>query len=42
MAPGVTASFSLNFLKSSLLLNVHVFSADTKHERHFKISSVNW
>ena len=25
MAPGVTASFSLNFLKSLLLLNVHVF-----------------
>ena len=42
MAPGVTASFSLNFLNSSLLLNVHIFFADTKHERHFKITSVNW
>ena len=42
IAPGVTASFSLNFLNSLLLLNVHVFSADTKHERHFKITSVNW
>ena len=42
MAPGVAARFSLNFLNSSLLLNVHVFSADTKHERHFKITSVNW
>ena len=42
MAPGVTASFSLNFLNSSLLLNVHVFSADTKHERHLKVTSVNW
>ena len=38
IAPGVT----LNFLNSLLLLNVHVFSADTKHERHFKITSVNW
>ena len=34
--------FSLNFLNSLLLLNVHVFSADTKHERRFKITSVNW
>ena len=42
IAPGVTASFSLNFLNSLSLLNVHVFSADTKHERHFKITSVNW
>ena len=42
IAPRVTASFSLNFLNSLLLLNVHVFSADTKHERHFKITSVNW
>ena len=41
MAPGVTASFSLTFLNSLLLLNVHVFSADTKYERHFKITSVN-
>ena len=32
MVPGVTESFSSNFLNSSLLLNVHVFSADTKHE----------
>ena len=37
IAAGVTASFSLNFLNSLLLLNVHVFSADTKHEKHFKI-----
>ena len=42
IAPGVTASFSLNFLNSLLLLNVQVFSADTKQERHFKITSVNW
>ena len=44
IAPGVTANFSLNFLNSLLLLNVHVFSADTKHEKHFKITSrsVNW
>ena len=42
ITPGVTASFSLNFLNSLLLLNVHVFSADTNHERHFKITSVNW
>ena len=27
---------------SLLLLNVHVFSADTKHKRYFKITSVNW
>ena len=39
--PGITASFCLNFLNSLLLLNVHVFSADTKHERHFNITSVN-
>ena len=41
---GVTASFSLNFLNSLLLLNVHVFSADTKfkHEKQIKITSVNW
>ena len=43
IAPGVTASFSLNFLNSLLLLHVlHVFSADTKQERHFKKTSVNW
>ena len=42
IAPGVTASFSLNFLNSLLLLNVHVFSADTKHEKQIKITSVNW
>ena len=42
IAPGVTASFSLNVLNSLLLLNVHVFSADTNHEKHFKITSVNW
>ena len=38
IAPGVTASFSLNFLNSLSLLNVHVhnvFSADTKHEMYF-------
>ena len=33
IAPRVTASL--------LLLNVHVCSADTKHERHFNITSVN-
>ena len=26
----------------SLVLDVHVFSADTKHEKHLKITSVNW
>ena len=34
--------FFLKLFNSLLLLNVHVFSADTKHERHFKITSVNW
>ena len=33
ITPGVTASFSLNFLNSLLSVNVHVFSADTlNHE----------
>ena len=37
-APGVTASFFLNFLNSNFIL----FSTDTKHERYFNISSVNF
>ena len=41
IAPGVTASFSLNLINSLMLLKVHVFSADSKHEI-LKITSVNW